>query len=57
MEIKIKFNVDLNVYVPDIDECMLNMNTCAHNCINSIGSYNCSCYNGYKLEQNGSCYG
>nr|XP_022909737.1 low-density lipoprotein receptor-related protein 1 isoform X1 [Onthophagus taurus] len=39
----------------DADECELG-NTCEQICINSIGSYQCRCVSGYKME-NGSCIG
>jgi len=36
----------------DIDEC--DESTCDHNCTNTDGSFICSCYNGYVLDDNGS---
>ena len=54
----------------DIDECSLDTDDCQHKCVNTDGSYTCSCYPGYRLykEQpllidnvpllpNTSCYG
>ena len=56
----------------DIDECYNSNHTnvtgiddgddddgpCHHNCTNTLGSYQCSCYNGYKLEEDGkTCTG
>ena len=40
------------MYVPisDTNECKLNSSGCSQNCTNTIGSYNCSCYNGYQLN-------
>ena len=37
----------------DIDECNKNISGCAHFCANSIGSFNCSCRTGYKLDSDG----
>ena len=36
----------------DIDECTLKINNCNQICTNTIGSFNCSCYNGYELATN-----
>ena len=42
----------------DFNECALNTGGCAHNCINTIGSYRCSCKTGYNLATNRhSCEG
>ena len=46
------------INVSDIDECTLNIAGCDHNCINTFGSFTCSCQVGYKLAANGrSCDG
>ena len=37
------------IFPSDIDECIENNGGCEHNCINTIGSYNCSCNSGYGL--------
>lgn len=39
----------------DINECIEGADECDHNCHNSIGSYSCSCRDGYQLEANGHC--
>nr|XP_006822914.1 PREDICTED: tolloid-like protein 1-like [Saccoglossus kowalevskii] len=40
----------------DVDECENDNGGCGHVCTNTIGSYNCSCRNGYMLHENGhSC--
>ena len=40
----------------DIDECALGV--CDHNCVNSVGSYTCSCRTGYQLNVDGhTCNG
>ncbi|KAH9523872.1 hypothetical protein Btru_047284, partial [Bulinus truncatus] len=36
----------------DINECSLKM--CPQDCINTVGSYNCTCFSGYQLV-NGTC--
>ncbi|KAH9523896.1 hypothetical protein Btru_047344, partial [Bulinus truncatus] len=33
----------------DVDECQSGNKPCSHICVNSLGSYGCSCYTGYKL--------
>lgn len=48
-----------NHYFPylDIDECTVG-STCSHKCTNTNGSFTCSCFNGYKLQNDGhSCEG
>ena len=34
----------------DIDECTVVNGNCTHNCTNNIGSYECSCLQGYKRD-------
>ena len=42
----------------DIDECALNISGCNQNCTNTNGSYFCSCYPGYEIENdNTTCIG
>merc|ERR1739838_1198067 len=42
---------------PDQDECDLNLDECSHICVNTIGSYECQCYNGFLLAEDGfNCY-
>ena len=48
------------VFVPpaDIDECLSSNGLCAQRCINTEGSYSCSCNNGFFLDSNGrTCSG
>ena len=41
----------------DIDECQTE-SRCQHVCLNSIGSFHCTCPNGYQLSANGrTCQG
>lgn len=37
----------------DYDECAVNNGGCEHNCVNSQGSYQCTCNPGFKLQANG----
>ena len=37
----------------DINECTEGTAGCAHKCNNTIGSYICSCDQGYRLESDG----
>lgn len=40
----------------DVDECVTTPDVCDHSCMNSVGSYECSCNQGYILESDGhSC--
>ena len=40
----------------DTDECDLEVDGCEHICVNSEGSYECSCEEGYNLNDDGkSC--
>lgn len=41
------------VFATDVDECAANNGGCMHKCRNTIGSFECSCNNGYILNGNG----
>ena len=43
----------------DIDECTANSSTCEQLCSNTIGSFVCSCMDGYRLNitDNSTCDG
>ncbi len=42
----------------DINECGINAGPCEQVCSNNVGSFECSCWNGYRLESNGlNCSG
>lgn len=41
------------VFSTDVDECATNNGGCMHKCRNTIGSFECSCENGYVLHENG----
>ncbi len=44
--------------IADIDECQLNTALCDSDCVNTVGSYNCGCTDGYELAVDGaSCQG
>ncbi|XP_053466750.1 low-density lipoprotein receptor-related protein 4 [Ictalurus furcatus] len=48
--------VDGGVKCVDVDECVKTPDVCDHSCMNSGGSYECSCNRGYILEPDGhSC--
>lgn len=40
----------------DINECLLNTHTCHQECINTEGSYECGCKEGYK-KHGDACIG
>jgi len=48
-----KVNVERCFVAADIDECELNI--CDQICTNHLGSYSCSCYNGYRLVNDTRC--
>ena len=42
----------------DTDECLLSEDSCEQECVNTIGSYFCTCINGFVLAEDGhSCSG
>ncbi|XP_022906933.2 protein tolkin-like [Onthophagus taurus] len=41
------------VFQTDRDECAINKGGCEHECVNTIGSYSCTCHNGFTLHENG----
>ncbi|XP_053687223.1 tolloid-like protein 1 [Sabethes cyaneus] len=41
------------IFSTDVDECAVNNGGCQHECKNTLGSYVCSCHNGYMLQDNG----
>ena len=44
-----------NVYSVDIDECSEETSGCSQLCTNTIGSYTCTCHNGYQLKNDHTC--
>jgi tolkin protein len=59
--LRVEFNSDNSVqksgfaavFFTDIDECATDNGGCQHECRNTIGSYTCSCHNGFMLHDNG----
>lgn len=42
----------------DVNECLATPSPCDQGCTNTVGSYQCSCNDGYVLHENGrSCNG
>lgn len=39
--------------IADIDECKDKKGGCTHNCTNTEGEYECSCIEGFELEEDG----
>jgi hypothetical protein len=49
-------STECNYFISDIDECSLNTDGCDQLCINTFGSFICSCLDGYGLNKdNKSC--
>ena len=38
----------------DIPNCMINDHNCSQICVEVEGSFNCSCYSGYELRDDGA---
>lgn len=45
----ISFQINLLLFLPDINECEENTATCDQICENRLGSYQCTCQQGYSL--------
>lgn len=46
------------VFSLDVDECDFPRDICRNGtCINTDGSYECDCYNGFERSENGDCQG
>ena len=45
-----KYFIEYFITSIDIDECTDNVDACNHKCVNTIGSYICTCEDGYKLD-------
>ena len=46
------------LYPPDNDECTLDTDNCTQVCVNTDGGFNCTCRDGYSLDEDGiSCEG
>ena len=44
--------INLIIIYLDKDECAVSNGGCQHECRNTVGSYECSCHNGYMLHEN-----
>ena len=44
--------LNILIYIIDINECTENSDGCAQICVNTAGSYYCSCRSGYRLASN-----
>lgn len=42
-----------NYPITEFDECVLIDHGCEHNCINTLGGFECSCKPGYELHSDG----
>ncbi|TAF43918.1 MAG: hypothetical protein EAZ63_13030 [Runella slithyformis] len=38
------------IFVLDFNECLVNNGSCSHECINTAGSYHCSCPEDHVLQ-------
>ena len=45
-----------NISLPDINECVKDIDDCEHNCTNTEGGYNCTCSDGY-ISVGSNCSG
>ena len=53
-----EYKIDLYPFHLDTDECAINNGGCEQMCINTIGSFNCSCGTGDYLDKDGfNCNG
>lgn len=43
--------MQLSFFITDIDECEQNNTICTNICINKIGSYSCSCDEGFEFDE------
>ena len=52
-EILFYFKGNINIYIIllDFDECLINNGGCGQGCVNTIGSYYCTCIHGYSLDE------
>ncbi|XP_055381184.1 dorsal-ventral patterning protein tolloid isoform X2 [Condylostylus longicornis] len=45
------------IFMKEVDECKLRKHDCQHECVNTLGSYECICKAGYELELDGKSCG
>ncbi len=54
----VRQNVQIMALFSDIDECSLQIDVCDHTCVNTDPGYNCSCNDGFYLDEDmASCLG
>lgn len=47
-----------NFFLIDVDECSLDLHDCNQTCVDTHGSFNCTCVEGYLSEDSGrNCAG
>ncbi|KAI8499570.1 hypothetical protein Bbelb_226210 [Branchiostoma belcheri] len=52
------FHVAVSVNITEVDECAESSDNCAQVCTDTVVGYNCSCWEGYTLHDNGwFCHG
>lgn len=45
-------------FIKELDECETQVHGCQHDCINTLGGYQCTCYIGFELHSDKkSCEG
>ena len=50
-------NLSVSVIFPDLDECTTMQHNCQHECINTVGSFQCGCMVGFRRGQGQQCIG
>ena len=52
------FRFSLVLILLDIDECGEHVSGCNQHCVNTVGSYYCSCYTGFQINADQhTCFG
>ena len=52
------FRFSLVLVLLDIDECGEHVSGCNQHCVNTVGSYYCSCYTGFQINvDQHTCFG
>ena len=55
--LSVVLKVSLIMVFTDVDECSDNNGGCQHECANIVGSYTCTCFNGFDLVNFTHCTG
>ena len=50
----VDYHYTIPVRMLDIPNCMINDHNCSQICVEVEGSFNCSCYSGYELQDDGA---